>query len=57
MSKEIEDAIIEAVRIVTQEGGHPDNIWHPNYGWVLLNGEPTETSEAFYHEIILGLKE
>lgn len=45
--KEIEDAIIAVHKIFQEQAGTPEDIWHPDFGWVLRNGKPTETTEAF----------
>ena len=43
----IEDALIEATELLAREGGDPESIWHPDFGWVLLHGNPTENTKAF----------
>lgn len=46
---EIEEALIKASEIVSREGGCPEMIWHPEFGWMNLKiGEPKETIAAFY---------
>lgn len=27
--------------------GEPQDIWHPDFGWVLKQGQPTKTSQDF----------
>lgn len=46
--EEIEQAIIDAAELISKEGGMPESLWVPNFGWVLWQGKPTETSVEFY---------
>jgi hypothetical protein len=41
---ELVDAV---VRTVGDAEGAPLSMWHPEFGWVLVDGEPTDTAEAF----------
>lgn len=49
MSKDLEEALINASKMIAKEGGCPQDVWHPDFGWVIRNGQPTENSEAFYN--------
>lgn len=53
--EEIDRAIIDAAELVTKSGSMPESIWHPHFGWVLFQGELTETSIDFY-EYLKGIK-
>ena len=46
--EDIEQAMIDSVEWVNREGGAPESMWHPDFGWVLWNNQPTETTDAFY---------
>lgn len=53
----IEDALIEAMALVSREGGCPQDMFVPGYGQVLKNGEPTDAGLEWYkNEILPGLK-
>lgn len=42
-----EEALLDALTLLSQESGSPDSLWHPKFGWVMLDNKPTETTEAF----------
>lgn len=53
---ELENALIEASILLAREGGMPDNCWHPNYGWFIIDGKWTlspEELERFKEEMKL----
>lgn len=50
MKKTIEECLIEATEFLSKEGGMPENMWHPEYGWLIVNGEPTEAGVLWYQE-------
>jgi hypothetical protein len=43
----IEDQIAEAIEFVNREGGCPDKLWHPQFGWVDLT-KPNEKAARFH---------
>lgn len=45
----IED-LIKAAELVAMEGGAPQDIFVPAYGWVLRDGEPTEVGLLWYKQ-------
>ena len=47
--EDIEQALVDAAELLKNEGGTPESLWHPDFGWVLWNKEPTETTQAFYN--------
>jgi hypothetical protein len=48
--------LLTAITLVKEPGiGAPQDVWHPEYGWVLKDGKATETTEAYVNELnILG---
>lgn len=55
MSKKVKPdfkALRNLITSTTEFSAGPRDVWHPDYGWVLRNGEPTETTEAFYESVI-----
>lgn len=44
--------LIDAVKLVQQEGGMPDNMFHPDYGWIIKDGEATEAGARWYSDYI-----
>lgn len=54
--EEIEQALIDALALVSREGGMPESLWVPDFGWVLWQGKPTETSVEFYEYLKQGKK-
>ena len=49
MEKSTEEALLDALTLLSQESGCPDSIWHPSFGWMnLKTGEPQEVIAAFY---------
>lgn len=47
MKKLDESTILEALEILRKQGKAPDCMWHPDFGYVIIDGEPTENTEAF----------
>lgn len=41
------DAFIKAHKENERNAKCPDNLWIPGFGWVLRNGEPTETAQEY----------
>lgn len=39
-----------ATQWLFEQGGNPQYIWYPGYGWMLKGGLPTETTKAFYEK-------
>lgn len=52
IDKELEESLLKAVDLLKKDSGVPESIWHPDFGWVLFQNKPTETSEAFYEYLI-----
>lgn len=48
MSKDEEQALIESLELCLKEGGAPTDMWHPDYGWILLNSEITAAGLLWY---------
>lgn len=48
MTKELEEALIAALTIASREGGRPDKLWHPHFGWVDLTNDNDPHTQAFY---------
>lgn len=44
----IEDELLKAVEYLQREGGDPQDMWVPDYGWILRNGQPTEAGLEWY---------
>jgi hypothetical protein len=50
MTKELEDALIKAAGLAKEEGGMPDNIYHLDYGWIVLEGRLTNQGKKFIQD-------
>lgn len=48
---ELESALLEAYKSATEVGNIPDNMWHPNYGWIIYNGSATENTQKFLEDM------
>jgi len=48
--EELEEALIASVEFASREGGAPDSMFIPEYGWILINGELTEEGILWYKE-------
>ena len=46
----------EAARIVRENFGEPKDVWHPDYGWILRDGKPTEEGVKWYKDNSEDLK-
>jgi SH3-like domain-containing protein len=45
----IEDELFKAAELLAREGGAPEMIWHPDFGWMnLKTGKPVEVIRSFY---------
>lgn len=49
--KSIEESLLDAVKLVEQEGGTPDDAWVQGYGQVLKDGKWTEVGIKWQQEI------
>jgi hypothetical protein len=47
---ELEQALFEAAEFVKKEGGIPDKVWHPDYGWIIWEKELTKAGEQFFKD-------
>lgn len=50
MNKELDEALIAAAKLVQEEGSAPDNMFHPEYGWLIIDGEGTEAGARWYKD-------
>jgi len=42
------DWLCEQKRLIKAQTSYdPQTMWHPDFGWVLRDGKPTENTEAF----------
>jgi hypothetical protein len=49
MTDEEKQTVIEDASVASAKNmGAPKDLFHPNYGWILLDGKPTEAYKEFY---------
>jgi hypothetical protein len=48
----IEDASVQSARNM----GAPKDLFHQDYGWILIDGKPTEAYKEFYEKELMNLK-
>lgn len=42
-----QEAIERAVKLAQENFGSPQDMWHPDYGWILKDGELTQEGADF----------
>jgi hypothetical protein len=47
---QIEDEMVEAAILNANNFGKAVDMFHPDYGWILKDGEPTEAGLDFFQE-------
>lgn len=47
VEEDIEEALLKARERISGGTGCPQDIFHPDFGWVLINGRPTENTPDF----------
>lgn len=48
INTELESALLDAFESIRARGiGAPMDAYHPDFGWVIRNGKPTEFTEKF----------
>jgi hypothetical protein len=50
MDTDLEESLIKAAELVSKEGGAPENVFHPDYGCILIDGKPTDAGLRWYKE-------
>lgn len=38
---------LKQLKTAQREGGCPDHMWHPDYGWIIYRGRPTASGKLF----------
>lgn len=51
-NEEFEEALIKAAKLVAENMGCPNDVFHPDYGWIVRNGKGTEEGLKFYEEVL-----
>jgi hypothetical protein len=48
--KLLEQALIAARKLVMESGTAPEYMWHPDYGWLIVDGVATEAGARWYRD-------
>lgn len=47
------DALIASASLIRDSGtGEPQDVFHPLWGWIIKDGEPTVEGKRFYEELM-----
>lgn len=49
--KSTEDHLLAAIEMWHLEGGCPQFVFHPDFGWIIVDGKPTPAAETYLKHI------